>query len=275
MKILYVHGINVPEDGGKCYDVWQDAISVALKKYGYEGAVNWAGALYNHYFQDPPDAFEYILAVAELLATLPNNAAVKQLKKMKSPQPEPSESFDEFLQWGPGMVAKYVVQDDMREHLRSDFLLPLIKKENPDLICAHSLGSLLCYDLAANGGPEGRAAFANRTLVTFGSQISNPFIRGRLWPSSVSVIKGVDFWYNLYNPNDPVFVTNIKIPKGKHFESLVFCPAFGGQSFDVGAHSPTEVCDDSGNCHPGYLDNSQTAEVVWKPLAKKFSQRRT
>ena len=273
MKILYVHGINVPEDGGKCYDVWDDAIRVVLKKYGYAGPVNSARALYNDYFQQPPDGFEYIVAVVELLASLPDSSeAVKRLKKLKSPQPEPQENFDEFLQWGPGMVAKFVVEDQLRQDLRKKFLLPLIKKENPDLICAHSLGSLLCYDLAVNGGAEGIAAFVGRTLIPFGSQINNPFIRGRLWPGSVEMIEGANFWYNLYNPNDPVFVVNIKIPKEKNFKSLKFNPAFGGSFFDVGAHSPTEVCDDAGNCHPGYLDNPQTADKVWKILAKKIGK---
>ena len=68
-----------------------------------------------------------------------------------------------------------------------------IRRTTPDLIVAHSLGSLLAFDYLCN---DSRAALPATTLLSFGSQIGNLFVRNRLWPGRFT-LPPVKQW-NLY-----------------------------------------------------------------------------
>ena len=67
----------------------------------------------------------------------------------------------------------YLEYDALREQLRK-LLGDHIKASAPDIVCAHSLGSLIAYDTFART-PE---LVAGRVLMTFGSQIANSAVRG-------------------------------------------------------------------------------------------------
>ena len=80
-------------------------------------------------------------------------------------------------------------------------------KERPySLVCAHSLGSLLCYDTFQRDA----AVMAGKGLLTFGSQIGNPSVRdcfgGRIAP-----LDRARRWYHLFNREDHVLTARIKI----------------------------------------------------------------
>jgi len=83
-----------------------------------------------------------------------------------------------------------------------------VKEFQPDVICAHSLGTLICYDTFVRG--TGRTAIAGRRLVTFGSQIGNPFVRSTLGGRIVPLKRAKD-WYHLYNSEDAAFASPIDL----------------------------------------------------------------
>ena len=83
-------------------------------------------------------------------------------------------------------------------------LLPALEEFQPDILAAHSLGTLITYDLFRNDR-RGRDILANGVYITFGSQINNLFARSRLFPGQIQV-PNVRFWYHLFNPQDLEFI---------------------------------------------------------------------
>ena len=158
------------------------------------------------------------------------------------------------------MVAQLAIEDDLRRDLR-DRLLEAIKQFQPDVVAAHSLGSLVTYDFLRND-PRSAGLLAGATYITFGSQINNPFARSRLFPGQINVPK-VRFWYHLYNPQDPVLTAPIQI------SSPQFCQV---NANSASGHAATATAKG-----PGYLDHSNTRGLIWSALAEpagagKFSR---
>src|SRR5262249_47933311 len=108
------------------------------------------------------------------------------------------------VRWTAGMIAQWSVEEGLRADLRRH-LLDALGAKPYDVVCAHSLGSLICYDTFARTP----AAIQDKAFLTCGSQIGNPFVRdvlaGRITPVAARI------WYNLYNPEDHVFTTSIRL----------------------------------------------------------------
>jgi hypothetical protein len=261
MNFLLIHGVNTNEDAvPDPYLAWANAITAGLTSAGYQGAVAPSETRYNDIFdKHSANILLYGAAVAELLASAawysvvgPTPAGIA--RPLGAPE-QPDSDFLSQMRWSAGMVAQWVVEDNLRADCR-DRLAQLIQQTNPDVICAHSLGTLLCYDLLLND-PRGQTIFNQGTLVTFGSQIGNPFVKDRMWKGQVSPIK-VKMWYNLYNPNDPVLVAPIDLEADNFHQ---FTTAFGNGYLDESGHNPTKNDD-----HPGYLDNPTTNANIWPAL---------
>lgn len=149
------------------------------------------------------------------------------------------------------MVAQFVVQAQLRKDLR-DHLYETLRTENPDMIIAHSLGSLLCYDFLHN---DARSEIAKKVdFITIGSQIGNTFVRSKLWPGRFTM-PPVKVWHHLYNPKDKVFTAKISIPDAPRF--YIFETSSDAQ------HSPVGTPE-----APGYLNHPNTKQYIWKLLAK-------
>lgn len=108
--------------------------------------------------------------------------------------------FKDFTDNYPDMVIEFLLKENIRKNLRQA-LKNDIEKHNPDVIYAHSLGSMICYDFFTQ--PE-NSIYTNITLVTAGSQLGNPHLRNHdlKFPTEYLPVK---FWYNLNNPADAVF----------------------------------------------------------------------
>ncbi|MCS4168514.1 hypothetical protein [Sphingobacterium sp. BIGb0116] len=100
----------------------------------------------------------------------------------------------------PDMVVEYL-QDAKLKRILWDELREHISSHRPDIIYAHSLGSLLCYDFFSQD--ENRTGFENITLVTAGSQIGSKLIRAHIKFPIVQL--PIMKWYNLNNDRDLVF----------------------------------------------------------------------
>ncbi len=161
------------------------------------------------------------------------------------------------LSWTAGMVAKWAEKPNssLREQTRSA-VQRHITAFNPHAVLAHSLGSLICYDLfqknptalVMNGDKAGRV------FVSLGSQIGNPFVRDQ-FGGRIDLLKNVDRWFHLFNPHDDAFTAKIRLSNGK-FQQLI-------TEFDIDGvldHEATE-----------YLGHPNTANVVWPYLNQKIT----
>jgi hypothetical protein len=95
------------------------------------------------------------------------------------------------------MVVQWVDNGDLRAAARGK-VESAINEHNPHVILAHSLGSLLCYDTFAH--EPSRQVVQDRTFVSLGSQIGNPFVRNLFGGRLQSL--PARFWYHLYNRHD-------------------------------------------------------------------------
>lgn len=120
------------------------------------------------------------------------------------------DGLNDRLYWTAGMVVLWVEDQQIRARSR-DRLREAIRTRDPHVVVAHSLGSLIAYDLAAAPDAGAEGAFRDRTLVTLGSQIGNPFVRGGYAGGRVAPIQDIHRWYHLYNPRDRVFASPIDL----------------------------------------------------------------
>ena len=235
MKVLMIHGVGHCENTPGYYGAWVNAIQSGLVAAGAKpDSLEFRGLEFDGIFDSyPHGAWTYVEALAELLA---------------APVLHPSRDFD--VRWSAGMVAQLCVEDDLRRDLRN-LLCHAIEQEQPDLIAAHSLGSLIAYDFLHND-PRGASVAKDATLLTFGSQINNVFAHAKLFPGPCAV-PNVKFWYHLFNHQDHVLTASIDINDPSFLQVLTPSPA---------GHDPVGTPQ-----QPGYLTHRNTAASVWTALA--------
>jgi hypothetical protein len=257
MKMLCIHGVNTNENTDP-YGPWVTAITNGLQSEKFSGSIVPTYFNYNDIFvSHSSDPKVYLDATLKLLADALKSSLLPKAMAAGAPQDQPGPDFMSEIRWSAGMVAQWVSEDDLRAECRKR-LLNEIQSSKPDIIFAHSLGTLLCYDLLCGDNPDTpRNVFTNGTLVTFGSQIGNTFIKDSMWKGGLGMLP-ISTWINLYNPHDPVFVAPLDIKADSFYP---FVPVFGSYFFDVSAHEVTQ-----GNGHPGYLDNPVSNQYVWSLL---------
>ena len=253
MKILLVHGVGHCENNPDYYKPWRAAITQGLNAAGFQGVPEFVGFTFDDLFKNHDHAAKvYLEALAELAAAAAWHSIADPLSEFF----QPSRDFGDSLQWSAGMVAQLCTDNDLRHELY-DQLAQAIDRSEPNLIAAHSLGSLITYDFFRNDR-RGKAAAPDATYLTFGSQINNPFARSRLFPGPLKV-PNVKFWYHLYNPLDVVLTAPISISDGKFLQITARSSA---------GHDVTGSVD-----RPGYLDHPETSAKVWSALATPAGSR--
>jgi metacaspase-1 len=253
MKILLVHGVGHCDANPDYYESWQDAIARHLSECGMAGEASFEGFHYDDLFDKHNHATPvYLAAIGELAAA----AAWQKIADPLEHLFHPSRGFGDDVRWKAGMVAQLCVEDALRRDLR-DQLNTVIAQEQPDVIAAHSLGTLVTYDFFRNDA-RGRTIASNATYITFGSQINNVFTHSRLFPGPLKV-PNVRFWYHLYNRLDPVLTAAIDLRDTKFLQVLTPSPA---------GHDPIGGAD-----QPGYLNHPNTMQLVWRALATPSGAR--
>lgn len=256
MKILLVHGIGHSDNDPNYYAGWKAAIIAGLRASGMKSDPIFAEFHYDDLFaKHYAGPGLYAVAVTELMATALVHTIADAIGNLFRPSRALTYGGD-TLRWFAGMVAQFTTESALRRDLR-DRLADTLTAEAPDVIAAHSLGTLLTFDFLHN---DPRAASSSRrTYLTFGSQINNVFVRSRLWPGRL-VMPRVTAWYHLYNAQDKAFTADISLPDAPAFRSIATTSAAG--------HSPTQVGSD-----PGYLNHPNTQRYVWTALAGKTGVR--
>ncbi|MBV8587393.1 MAG: caspase family protein [Verrucomicrobia bacterium] len=262
-KILCIHGVGHAEEatasggansGGNppaadWNKPWRDVITHAFTRL-HAPPPQFQVVPYDSLFEQAPlNPAEYGEALAELLGSAAWHGVVG---------PSPTRGFDPFElgkyagRWFAGMVVQWVVDANLRAQCR-ERIASAIDKFQPDIICAHSLGTLLAYDLFSYDG-NGKARIKDRTFISFGSQIGNTFVTAKAWGGRIPMIPAKR-WYHLFNHQDPAFTAPIQQPGQPDFTQVITDSPAG--------HSPT-----SDGHNPGYLDHPNTFSSVWTPLAR-------
>ncbi|MDR2274889.1 MAG: hypothetical protein LBF27_28530 [Sphingobacterium sp.] len=117
----------------------------------------------------------------------------------------------------PDMVIEYLQNHNNIKRQLWASLRELILKHKPQIIYAHSLGSMMAYDFFKQ--QENSIGFEDITLVTAGSQLgNNAIMRAYLGGSIVQL--PIKKWYNLNNNIDLVFACRDIIAKHPNFKQV-------------------------------------------------------
>jgi hypothetical protein len=243
LKVLALHGIGHQDAK---IDQWQDDWRTTVKQRfqlfaaGLDVGVEFLG--YDDLFDPYVAALTYtdfVTAFGRLLA-----GALRR----------PRGLFDlsDDTRWYPGMVVAWVNNEQLRADLRDRFLATL-DEAKPDLVLAHSLGTLIAYD--ALGRDD--AKLQGKALLTCGSQIGNTFVRG-VFAGRVGPLPSVARWFHLYNENDHVFTAPLDF--GDFLTAANFTEVettFGNYVSSFAANHDALA----------YLTHPATLDAVWPSLA--------
>lgn len=200
LSVLCVHGIGHGDADAALKPSWTDAITQDLHRWKPDLAVELDFLPYDDLFAHAPlNPVVYGEALTKVLASGVVHGVGDLLTGARGLFDIPDQ-----VRWTAGMIAQWASEDDLRNALRRRVLAQLNAKAF-DLVAAHSLGSLVCYDtFRRNPG-----VLAGKVFLTFGSQIANPFLRdcfaGRIEPLDARM------WYHLYNREDHVFTARIRL----------------------------------------------------------------
>jgi hypothetical protein len=237
VKILCVHGIGHQEEHPEWQPEWKRAIEDGLREWDNTIAVTAKFAEYDRYFAETPLTPQGSVAgVASLLMNGFIYGIGDAFHRRRG-----FGDISERVKWYAGMVTQWAEDAKLRAKCRAA-LQKDIADFKPDVVCAHSLGTLIAYDLLVH--PPQAAGSLDFKLVTFGSQIGNPTVRG-MFGGRITEI-GPKFWYNLYNPQDRVFVVSLSVPSTAYLQ--------------VTTDTPT------GHDAIGYLRHDNTRARVWRDI---------
>ncbi len=242
LRVLAVHGIGHQDVDASWKEAWARAIEGAVQGWNPTRQVQVSFVPYDDLFARAPlGAAGWAEAIWKLLASGVSYGLGDLL--------HPGRGFlglSDAARWTAGMIAQWVDSEKLRAAANRR-VLDAISSTDAEVICAHSMGSLICYDAFIRD--RGPATIAGRTFVSFGSQIGNPFVRGIFGGRLVPI--RARRWRHLYNHFDRIFTTPLHIPD-PNFRQI-------GTPFDI------EGIDDHDALH--YLTHPAAISGLWYELA--------
>lgn len=239
LTVLGVHGIGDHHTDLTWQNEWRQAISESLTSCQAAFDVRVEFFLYDELFAEYPITFA---GSVEALAKLLHSGADNLLRHPRGLL----DGFHSKLRWYAGMVVQWVENERLRQKLRSG-LAARINEIEPQVICGHSLGSLVCYDTFTD--PRSRRTAAGRTFLSLGSQLANPFVSGNFLAGRITQIEDCQ-WYHLFNRHDNVFTAPI------HLSESTF------KQVDTPFDRPGWADHDAAS----YLRHPATAAQVWSEI---------
>lgn len=240
LTILGVHGLG-DHRRPDWADAWRTAIADGLP-FEQRAPLNFVPFRYDSIYEQvrvsPADAWR---AVRKLLRSrLRRGGRVERLQESTR-----------WLRWHAGYVVAWVENAEFRRAV-GDALRAAILLHQPDCIAAHSLGSLISYDVLSRSAVTGDEAACRRRVVfvTLGSQLGNPFVSGNLTPGNVRPLD-VARWYHLFNEFDDVFTEPLRFPDCDRFEQI---------------ETPFNTAGWADHAAVEYLSHPAAQSRVWKRL---------
>lgn len=214
IRILCLHGVNTNENGPWFAD-WQKAIRAAADDTGP------GESIFSFHEQRYNPRFDEITATPAVYAEAAKRLWDSYWTYNRARGRGLEKGLLTLVDNTIGMVAKWTALDALRQQLRDD-LAQRIAEVNPHVICAHSLGSLIAYDLLIR-----KPALAqDRLLVTLGSQIGHPGIR-TTYGGYLKPLDTVKHWYHLFNAEDDVLTTELEFPEAPFTQLDTFFDEWG------------------------------------------------
>ena len=186
LRYLAIHGLG-DHRGQNWHQPWQNAIQDSFNSFGLGAKTPTLAPetyTFDPLFEKVDLSFqETTTALAKLVASGFGSLFDEIIPGRRSRSKE--RSIDQTIRWTAGYVVAWLEDDEFRAQTRQD-IYRLIKAQRPQILLAHSLGSLITYDALSQ--PEAardsqlQSALANMIYVVFGSQIGNPFVRRNLVP---------------------------------------------------------------------------------------------
>jgi hypothetical protein len=160
--------------------------------------------------------------------------------------------ISEKIKWTAGYVVAWVEDEGFKRQSRGR-VLDAVRQHKPDIILAHSLGSLVTYNAFTHADAEEdgvRQILSKADYVTFGSQIGNPFVVSNLTNGRIQPLH-VRFWHHLFNVHDDVFTARISLPGVANFRQT---------------ETPFDDPGAGDHAAESYFRQRPTIENVWRPI---------
>lgn len=243
IRILCVHGLGDQRQSGWEAD-WTDAIKQAVGP-STDVELNFEFLTYDPIFAKTDISFAETLGAFWKLARSGLGGLFRQSRG-------PVSTISDRLRWTAGYVVAWSEDEDFQQETR-ELVLKTLREYKPDVVLAHSLGSLVTYNAFAHADAAEKDvadALANAHYVTFGSQIGNPFVLGSLTHGRVQRL-AVRHWHHLFNEHDDVFTAPLRVQGVDNFNQLL-------TPFDRPGYGDHDAA--------GYLDHPVTRASFWAPL---------
>jgi hypothetical protein len=156
------------------------------------------------------------------------------------------------IKWTAGYVVAWVENEKFKRESRK-LVLDAVARYEPDVICAHSLGTLVTYDAFADPDAAAAPALRRARYLTLGSQLNNAFVVGNLAGGRLGALP-VSYWYHLFNENDQVFTAPIQLWDMRDFQQVE-------TPFDIDGFADHSAVE--------YLKHPSTIENVWRPIVER------
>jgi hypothetical protein len=245
MRILCIHGVGHGDADTTWQGEWQKAVADGIHAWDPNRPLEFAFSRYDDLFEAAPLHAGVVLEALARLAASGLFYGVVDLFR----GPRGLRDTIDKVRWTAGMVAQWVALGDLRAAARERIGRD-IATTRPDLILAHSLGSLIVYDTLRFDEQNDREFVLGNTLVTFGSQIGNPAVR-QVFGGRIEELEGPGLWWNLYNEHDDVFTCPIEPATQERFEQIDTPFDIDGIADHDGAH---------------YLAHEETGIKVWQAI---------
>ena len=246
MKFLCLHGVGHGDANTQWRKQWEDAVRAGLRPWNDALAPKFDFPEYDDLFDKAP---LHTGTVLESLTRLTASGLFHGFIDIFRSRGGLEDTLDS-VRWTAGMVAQWVADEGLRAKTRA-LVANRIRIFQPDVILAHSLGSLILYDTLRSDEVARGGLARGRTVVTFGSQVGNPAVRS-VFAGRVEELESASWWWHLYNEYDDVFTCPIQPSTGKHFDQVQTPFDIEGFADHDGAH---------------YLGHEQTGLTVWRSLA--------
>jgi hypothetical protein len=237
LSLLCVHGIGHSEIDSEFRRAWTEAILRAVDSIDPSLQPTIDFVAYDALFDRAPlNALTYAAALAKLLAS----AIVHGVGDL-APGARGISDLPTVIKWTAGMVAQWSTDEQLRSDLRK-VVLDQLGRKSYDMVLAHSLGSLICYDTFVRD----RDAVKDTAFVSFGSQIGNPAVRD-VFAGRIQMLTCRN-WYHVYNPDDHVLTYPLSVG-APNFQQVT-------AQFDI----PNDVLNHDATW---YLSHPNTVAAVW------------
>lgn len=241
-SVLCVHGVGHGDKDATLQPTWAEAITANIKRWQSSATVDCRFFKYDDLFDHAPlNPVVYGKAFAELLASGVVHGIGDLFGATRGLLDVPDQ-----IRWTAGMVAQWASEERLRIALRRK-LLSEIQQRPYSLVCAHSLGSLVCYDTFIRN-PD---ALVNKSLVTFGSQIGHACVRD-VFAGRITPLPDARRWYHLFNRDDHVLTAHLRLDAPNFAEVLTEFDKPG----DILNHDPIL-----------YFNHQNTQTRVWPDVA--------